>query len=252
MIDIGEGTKLTTTYNWFQDKEVIDNFLLSIDEIANDLPAEVHLLGIGSGVGNLDYAVKEHLENKYSKKVLLTLSDRMVNDTRTAEDTIVVEVDNKSLPFDANNFDLVIARSVTHYEKDNEDETKVLTEIKRVLKDNGVFITEAPYFQEKKEAQFHYKLSSLISKYMNLKTFTELMDLHQQVFSKVNLSIHQPEKPLTVTKKDFANRYDITDTVAQQSLELIREYVQNGGSNVWTKENDFGWSVNFTTLICRK
>jgi SAM-dependent methyltransferase len=250
MINIGEGTKLTGSYTWFQDSDVIQNFLLSIDEIAGLLPNEIYFLGIGSGIGNLEYAVKDRLEQKYNKMVKLTLTDRIIDDTKKHNDVSIIQVDNKSLPFSDKTFDLVIARSVTHYEKDNEQELRVLSEINRVMTKEGYFITEAPYFSNKEEAKLLYDIHSLLPKQINLKTYNELLDIHNRNFAKVSIAKIQPDKLLFVEKKDFLKRYEVSEDTIQKILNLISNYKNEERPNVWVKDNDFGWSIKFAILIC--
>jgi len=250
MINKGEGKKLTSSYSWFEDLDVIKNFVLAVDEVADKLPNEVNVLGIGSGVGNLEYSIKKLLEDKYDKKVNLTISDRIIKDTKTQDGVSVVEMDNKSMPFYDKEFDIVVARSVTHYEKEDEEELKVLDEIKRVLKLNSFFITEAPYLSSKTEVDLMYKIHSLVSKFMKLKDYDELLNIHKKVFSKVSISENQPTKPLSIERKDFIKRYDISNELADEIVELIKISKNEETSGIWVEQDNFGWSVNYAILIC--
>ncbi len=249
-----EGKNLITTYSWFNDTAVIEEFLYSIDEIALNLPEDIALLGLGSGVGNLDYAVKQHLEEKYNKVVRMTITDRYTADTVKREGVRVLDVENKSLPFTNESFDLVIARSVTHYEKTKEDESSVLTEIKRVLKPNGIFITEAPFFSNKNDVELLKKIHSLVSKNMNLKTYDELVSLHKEIFSSVLIATKQPSIPLKTEKTNFNKRYGISegDSIDTEITKLISAYRTQDIASVWSRDNDFGWTVNFAILINQK
>ena len=251
MINKGEGTKLTESYSWFTDEDVINDFLLTVEEISDRLPEKIRILGIGSGVGNLDYKVKEHLENKYHKDVSLIISDRQIKDVIKKDGVEIIEVDNKELPFEEDSFDLVIARSVTHYEKDTDNETKVLKELQKVLSPNGYFITEAPYFDNKEEAKLMRDIHSLLPKFMNLKTYDELLVIHKDIFKETNLAKKQPNKPLFVDKKDFDKRYDISDEIINKTINLINQHKPEDIPNVWTKDNNFGWSIKFAILICK-
>lgn len=248
----GEGLDLLRSYNWFKDIEVIKNFLKSVEEIALNLPPEVNILGIGSGVGNLEYKIKYLLEKKYGKKVNLTLTDKNIQEIIIKPRVRVLQVDNKKLIFDKNVFDLVIARSVTHYEKDENDELTVLMEIKRVLKNEGYFITEAPYLDNTFEAELMDHIHKLVFKSMNLKDYKKLLELHKKIFKKVILANTQPKKKLCVEKKDFIKRYGNLNNVELKILDLIKEYPLKQRPNVWIKNENFGWKISYATLICKK
>jgi ubiquinone/menaquinone biosynthesis C-methylase UbiE len=250
--NIGEGNKLVKSYTWFNDIEVIRNFLDSIEEIAKNLPAEINILGIGSGVGNLEYATKSLLEERYNKKVNLTITDKITKDVLKSADVNILNVDNKRLPFKKNTFDLVIARSVTHYEKTKDDELVVLNEVNRVLRDEGYFITEAPYLSTQIEAKLLYEIHLLVSKPMNLKTYEQLLQLHKKTFKNVMLARSQPKKPLTVQKENFIKRYGVSGEIINKILELIKNSSLEKRPNVWEDKNNFGWKVSYAILICKK
>lgn len=248
----GEGKNLTGSYSWFQDLDVIKNFVLAVGEVVNKLPEEIDILGIGSGVGRLEYAVKKLFEEKYSKKVNLTISDKYTKDIEIKYGADVLKIDNKEMPFPDENFDLVIARSVTHYEKNKSNELKVLNEIRRVLKPEGLFITEAPYLANGKEAKLMHDIHSLVSKPMNLKDYEGLLEIHKEIFDKVTPSQNQPNKPLSVQREDFMKRYEISNEVADSVLNLIKQHNPEEVPNVWYRGNNFGWTVNYSILICSK
>lgn len=249
-----EGNNLIANNSWFNDTAVIEEFLYSIDEIVSNLPENISLLGLGSGVGKLDYTVKQYLEEKYNKLVHMTITDRYTIDTVKKEGVVVLDVENKSLPFSYESFDLVIARSVTHYEKTREGEGCVLNEIKRVLKPNGFFITEAPFFSNQSDVDLLKKIHSLVSKNMNLKTYDELVSLHKEIFNKVLIAKKQPSIPLKTEKTNFNKRYGISDgdSIDKEITKLISTYPTQDIASVWSRDNDFGWTVNFAILINQK
>ena len=248
----GEGKNLTASYSWFKDQDVINDFVGAVNEISESLPDKVEILSIGSGVGTLEIEVKRSLEQKFHRQVVLTLTDRDIKDTTSKSDIRVLKADNKDLPFQDKTFDLILARSVTHYEKNIESETRVLDEINRVMRDEGFFITEAPFLAGTEEAALLHEIHSSVSKFMNLKTHQELLDIHKNVFKVVEVAAHQPGKPLSVAKDNFIKRYEISDEKADEIADLIRGHDSKQIPNVWINGNDFGWSVNYAILICSK
>lgn len=249
-----EGKNLIENYSWFNDPAVMDNFLLAVNEIADKLPREINILGIGSGVGNLDYAVKKYLETSCNKIVKLTITDRYTNDTTKNDGVDVISVENKNLPFPDNSFDLVIARSVTHYEETKEEEIEVLKEVKRVLKTNGLYLTEYPYFSNKDEVELLKEIHSLVSKYMDLKTYDEFISVHEEVFSETFLTTTQPDLPLFTEKKNFNQRYKASNNslINSNIIKLIKNYPKESIPNVWADGDDFGWEVDYAILACKK
>lgn len=249
----GEGQKLLDSYSWFKNEKVIKEFLYSIDEIAVFLPEEVEMLGIGSGVGILDYAVKKHLETVHKKKVKLTITDKKINDTIKSEGVAILEVDNKNLPFQDNKFDLVITRSVIHYEKNKENLDKALSEIHRVLKPKGYFVNEALAFKSRDEIQLLTDIHALMLKYVNLETIDEMLASHRKTFEKVKLAQTQPTEPLSTERKFFVQRYEFPDdAIPNQIVGMIRECEGKDIPNIWVKEQDFGWSLHYTLVISQK
>lgn len=249
----GEGQKLLDSYSWFKNEKVIKEFLYSIDEIADFLPEEIEMLGIGSGVGILDYAVKKHLEAVHKKKVKLTIADKQVNDIIKSEGVTILEVDNKDLLFPDNKFDLVITRSVIHYEKNKENLEKVLSEIHRVLKSKGYFVNEALAFKSRDEMRLLTDIHALILKYVNLETVDEMIASHRKIFEKVELAQTQPTEPLSTERKFFVQRYELSDDVIpNQIIGMIEEYDGKNIPNIWVKEQDFGWSLHYTSVISQK
>jgi len=253
IISKGEGNSLTNNYVWFKDEKVIENFLYSIDEIANSLPENIKILGIGSGTGILDYSVKRHLEEHYGKTVQLTLSDRYTEEI-SVKDAEIFQVDNKNLPFNNDTFDLVITRSVTHYEDTRKDVLRVLNEVHRVIKPSGYFVNQALFFDDAREIKLLTEINNLLPKYLTLEKKEDVISEHREIFNTVSSAKIQPTIPLTTVRAEFIKRYNLQDeTIPNKIVDLISQSPSTENlKNIWTKNNDFGWSVNYTILICKK
>lgn len=248
----GEGKKLIENYGWFKDKSVIKEFIESVDKIANHLPKSIIMLEIGSGVGNLSYTVKDWLEKKYKKNVMLILSDLNTEDTLNKNGSIVLKVENKDLPFQDSSFDFIISRSVTHYEVNNKGEERVLNEIKRVLKTKGVYLAQSLYLSNKEEVQLFQKVNSTIAKKTNLKTFEQLLALNKRVFDNVSIINQKVCHPLVVTKDSFLKRYSLNKKHGEILLKIIKKYYNKNTSNILIDKNNFRLIVNYAILECRK
>ena len=108
-----------------------------IAEYLNYLPKAGRILDLGCGIGqysnyfyNLGYDVSAC---DISKKAIETLNKNNVHINTKIQDM------NKSLEYDDNEFDIVFANLSIHFLSD-ENTRKLMNEIKRILKPNGIFI----------------------------------------------------------------------------------------------------------------
>lgn len=70
----------------------------------------------------------------------------VINQHFKSENLQVVQGDIFNMPFENNQFDLVISLGVLEHFKEEEMQLKAILEHKRVLKDDGVFLVTVPYF----------------------------------------------------------------------------------------------------------
>lgn len=104
-----------------------------------DIVAGMTVLELGCGTGSL-WMGRDDLLGKFGKLVLSDFSEGMLDTAKKnigAKDNIEYRVaDIQDLPFEDNSFDMVIANSMLYHVPDID---KGIKEVRRVLKDDGVF-----------------------------------------------------------------------------------------------------------------
>lgn len=248
----GEGKQLQDSIVWFQDKKVVYEFLRAVDQIAYRLPKKVTMLEIGTGTGVVGLAVAKHLQEVCGTEVSLTLSDRNISGMVSDDSVSVVLAENSELPFGSGKFDLVVSRSVTHYEKDQASEAVVLREVNRTLGSGGWYINQSLYLPNHAEIELHQELNSCVRKRLNLKTYSELIDIHRKGFSDVQVLVDRVDFPLTVDREAFLKRYNLLESVGDGLRDAIKERRPVDVPSFWVHGSDFGWSVDYAILACSK
>lgn len=286
-VSSAEGVGLIESYDWFKDSRVIESFVGACIELVEegtliakkDKPLSV--LGIGSGMGNVEHATAEALRKKgFRTNLFVTDLPILYEDPADSKNNMLKRIaesnrsnkiqkpwggsfmfaqENKEMKVRSNFMDLVLARSVTHYESTPEMERKVLSEVRRVLKPGGFFIDQAPTLYSRAEADLLSHIHQLLPKAMNIQTGDETRMMLQEFFD-VNeaAQAHQPT-PLPTNKKMFLQRYGIHDQgkikqLTEKIFEAILLVQSAERPNVWCDESsgDFGWNVPFTIYKCQK
>lgn len=280
-----EGERLTESYEWFKDPEVIGSYidsckeLISDGEVTPEAKSSLNILGIGSGTGNLEQQTAEMLRSKgFFTDLFITDLRKLYEDREGGNempdkvfefnkshpigsphgDTYMYGQENKSMAVSSNYMDLVLARSVTHYEKTQELERKVLSEVLRVLKPGGYFIDQAPSIPTRSEADLIKEIHMFLPKEMNIQTKEETKAMLEEFFevSEANAE-HQP-KPLATDRDSFIKRYTGEESkleeITKRIVELINAVPVEERPNVWLEQEtgNFGWNIPFTIYKCKK
>ncbi len=120
---------------WINSEIKMDDWLDQYQDII--INTNTKIVDLGCGLGNnslyLKRLNKEVIGVDFSKEALEFIKNN-IKDVETLE----VDISNP-LPFNDNQFDLVIADLSLHY-FDNKTTIKIMKEIKRILKDNGVLL----------------------------------------------------------------------------------------------------------------
>jgi len=226
----------------------------------------VQILEIGAGDGIVGKFLQEYLEAK-GVKVEMTLSDFNENVLREVQkngkytfDAVVA--DNKALPFKGEAFDIVLARSVTHYELTDAEEIKVLEEVKRSLKEGGMFIDQTPSFPTNIEVDLWKRVNALVGRGANMKTTDKTEAMLKNVFGVDNVKraeeqppkIHQDEQSFVVRHrlKSDAEKALTQDQVITQARAIIEDISVEERPDFTVSKDGFAWEVTFTIFTCKK
>lgn len=282
-----EGVGLVESYDWFKDPKVIESFVNACSEliedglIATEKDRPLNVLGIGSGMGNVEREAAEALrKNGLRTNLFITDLPSLYEDEvegkndmpkRVAEynrknkiqkpwgGSFMFAQENKEMKVRNDFMDLVLARSVTHYESTPEMERKVLSEVLRVLKPGGFFIDQAPTLYSRAEADLISRIHQMLPKVMNIQTGDETKSMLNEFFDVREAVEDHQSTPLLTSKKMFLMRYGINDQakirkLTEKIIESILSVQQAERLNVWCDESsgDFGWSVPFTIYRCQK
>ena len=131
---------------------------LWIDEYKNYFNSKGKCLDLGCGIGQFS---KQLIKYGYDV-VSVDISDIALNKVKDFNKNVIKLDMRERLPFLDSEFDLVFANLSIHYFSD-KDTKKLLLEIKRILKDNGLFIGSVNGIQglqviqnEAQEIEYHF------------------------------------------------------------------------------------------------
>lgn len=146
------GTKWGKFYgNYFANPKIAQLTTCACQSILHKLSKNLKILEIGAGTGIVGEAVANFLKKK-GISIELIISDKIKEQIEVNKNSSTKKIvfDNKKILFPNSIFDIVIARSVTHYEPTLKQEIKVLKEVKRILK-GGDFLSSNLRFQPQKK-----------------------------------------------------------------------------------------------------
>ena len=269
-----EGVNLAEAYDWFKDPEVENSMLDAVYEsltFRQLYPTEkINILGIGSGTAQLETKITFVLTASHSKESHLTVVDRIP----TFKDLMMpgisyVVADATNIPIKEDSQDLILCRSVNHYQVGEGAQKKFYEEVLRTLKPGGIFLNQAISIESNAECDLLMKIHALIPKIIDLKNKTEVKKLMEEVFAEVEETKSQTTKELRVDRKAFTARYqpkekdyknqdeyqaanEQFEKVISQIIEVIAAVPENKRPHVWTTSDDFGFSIPYTIFRCLK
>ncbi len=135
--------KFANNYDSFIKNTVDKTYTSVLGNIDSELNLKQHVLEIGTGTGIISFSIC----SKVSSIVATDISPEMIRiASQKQKDANIKNIDfqvqdSYNLPFPDKSFDIVIASNLLHLLYEPE---KPIKEVKRVLKDNGIFI--APTF----------------------------------------------------------------------------------------------------------
>lgn len=255
---------------YFGREDVAEDFAESVRNIEGELsdtrPLIVYEIGANTGV--VGEKVSEFLEEDEieHRLIISDINQEAVTDNPNPE-TAKIFTENKNMRLPDKGSELVIARSVTHYEPSEEGMIQVLDEVNRVLTEDGIFVNQAVSFDNEDEVNMLSGLhEDIVDKDMNVTTSEENWNHHEKVFDNVEVSDVEP--PVLAGEEDgFYERYKDTleekGISKQETIDRVRKYIKNTPQekrpHVWLSEElpedeayegGFGWGVPYEIFIC--
>ena len=164
--------------HWVTNNDLLKNFFKYLDK--NRTYIKVLEIGMGTGVVS-KYFIKTY---NYKKFYGLDNSLDMLNKIDN-ENIEKIHASCNKLDFEDNFFDLIIIRNVFHY-LNKEDKEKTIKEIKRTLKNEGIFIfSQVVPFDKSISAEY----DRLINRNIHYNTKDELINL---IGSELNIYNNYP------------------------------------------------------------
>ena len=180
-----------------QYKVMLSGYRWSAGQIANI--ADCIILDVACGTGYGSY----YISDKAKKVIGIDVSSKAIDFCKKKykrDNLIFLQMDCTDLKFDDNTFDIVISQdTIEHVQEDK----KVLSEVKRILRHNGTFIVFTPHSQRhnEKPANVHH-----IREYSK-DSFEELITNY---FSEIRFYGRRLSKELAKLESDLnkIRRYD--------------------------------------------
>lgn len=170
--------KFASHYDTFIKKTVDKTYQLVLENIDLELNKNCRVLEIGTGTGIIPFSIC----SKVSSVIATDISQEMIRIAKQKQKECEVKnidfqvQDCYKLELPDNSFDIVIASNVLHLLYEPE---KPLNEVKRVMKENGIFIAPTFCVGEKMKSKIISTVAGFFSgfKIVNKWRFNEFKDL---------------------------------------------------------------------------
>lgn len=230
------GNKMGIIYgNYFGREDLIEPITQTVKNLSLVNP---RILEIGANNGIVARVVSNGCKFN-SDTIVSDLNEGGLNDAPANFRKIVA--DNKNLPIETNGLDLILSRSVTHYERNKKDNDVVLNEVKRVLNKGGYFVNQAVCFSDNYDIEPLKYLHDLVGKEMFIQNERDVIESHRTVFGKDSVIVAQYDVgSLPGSIEDFYKRYGV-------NKDFIEKEMNEKGFIIPKK-----WEVPYKILVCRK
>jgi|GEM_PF-2363681 len=243
---------------YFERTDIADHVAIACDEILDEIPRDrtVQILEIGSGTGTVGERLSKHLEDSGVNPRLI-IADKIRAQVEANENpgTAKAVFDNKKMPLRDECVDMVVARSVTHYEPTLEQEELVIDEVKRILRAGGFFVDQAVTMATDEEANLIVNIHLLVNKPMDIQSKEKVTEMLSQTFDEIKVSSDLPPALHSGTK-GFLDRYNIRPEEAGELVRKIRQLIESVPEelrpNFHTTTDGFEYDVPYTIYLCRK
>jgi phosphatidylethanolamine/phosphatidyl-N-methylethanolamine N-methyltransferase len=180
--------RFANRYDAFIKNTVDKTYKTIIENIDSELCANQHVLEIGTGTGVISFSictkVSSILATDLSPKMIQIAKRKLMDINVTNIDFQVQDSYNMDLP--DKSFDVVIASNLLHLLYEPE---KPLIEVKRVMKDNGLFIAPTFCVGEDAKSKIIATVAGFFSGFKVVNKWS--IDEFKSMFSKVGLIIEK-------------------------------------------------------------
>jgi SAM-dependent methyltransferase len=209
----------TNIYHLFLEKPALYGKLPELKD------KSVLCIGCGSG------EEVEYLNSMGTKKIVgIDISERLISIAKESYPSLEYHVmDAENFDFPENSFDLVFSSLTLHY---LETWTKVLNNVRKVLKKNGIFLFSIthPFFSAtEKYADEHIKLRILgykeIKDTSTIEIYGNYLDRYKlDAFVSKDLTVTNYHRPLSVIVKEITTSgFEILDILEPKALPQAKE-----------------------------
>lgn len=195
---INHFSKRASIYNdtkWVNDETILSTILRCAERQSKSF---IRILDLGAGTGAVSkYLLKNYNRNK--EIIAMDFCEEMLEQLNEPQiKKCIASVDN--IPFKDNSFDIIVSRQCLHYIENLED---VISEIKRVLKKDGIFI---------------------LSQFVPLESDTK-------DYWKKMMSLRQPLRKVFFSEIDWINKFESNGFI----FELIERYTMRYSIKKWNQ-----------------
>ncbi len=205
-----------------------------MEKLKNILSSEskdLKVLDVGTGIGSFIEVLQDSLPGYSNIIGIDTKKESLARAIKEYEDerTEFMCMDGADMKFDNDSIDIISISNTIHHLPNKE---KVLSEIKRVLKPNGLIIINEMISDNQSEKQLsHVKIHHLqgeIDTYLGIchnKTFSEnelvkiVEDLNLEIVDKFKFNTHEEQEE----NEDLEEEKEILDQCFQGLASVIRE-----------------------------
>ncbi len=237
--------------------------------ILHNEPKDLKVLDVGTGIGSFIEILQESLT---AYKVIIGIDPNKTAIDKAKElfkndRTQFICMGGENMTFEDNSFDVVCISNTLHHLPNKE---KVLKEMKRVLKVNGLFIVNEMFFDNQSEKQLsHVKLhhlqgeiDTLLGKCHN-KTFSKeelictVKDLNLKMVDMFEFNTHEEQLKTENLEKEEKILEESFNAIAEK-LKNIKDFEEyNLHLNTLEKLKTSLYDIGFFTatelmIICRK
>ncbi|HCC06323.1 TPA: hypothetical protein DEP94_03140 [Candidatus Nomurabacteria bacterium] len=205
------------------------------------------VLDAGSSLGTVGKYVCRELSGQGITPQLILL-DTNEEILKKSLDTLYKIVANlKQIPLADSSMNIILLRSVLHYEPTLEAQEAILKEIYRVLAPGGVFISQFGSFKDDDEAQAFNRLFKFLKRDVGFVSKDTGVKMHADVFDEIYKITEGPS--LEENVDEFSAR------VGKDISGEVGDYISGHQSelkNILVNNNPITWRVGFTIVSCRK